>query len=241
MKQRQRAEDHVVGPDGQHPDHHLDIARQVGVSELGPFRRAGGARRVQDHGRVIARAIDDLGGRLGARQQSLKLAGRHDLAFRSRQIRPALRGLGEVMPCENELGVGVAQVKSDLSLLEQHVHGHNHAPCAQYAVVSERKIRNVRQHYPDSVARLHAQLEEQAGDPSGRLVQLRVGHHILVEPQRRPLPVRSCRARQLQRQVVAHPSSSIRKLNPAADIFLRQPGSGNCGRTHSASQGSPDL
>jgi hypothetical protein len=108
VKQRQRAENHVVGPDGKHPDDRLDITRQVGVSELGPLRCAGGTRRVQDHGRVIAHAINNLGGRLIARQQSLKLAGRDDHALRARLIRPALSRLGELVPCEHKFGLRVA-------------------------------------------------------------------------------------------------------------------------------------
>jgi hypothetical protein len=153
------------------PEHHhqraeigdVDDDISSGVDGHALAGATGGVLLREPLAQIVGVGIDhdgprDIGGRLGASQQSLELAGRHDHAVRARLMGSALSRLGELVPHEHKLGLGVAQVESDLSLLEQHVHWHNHATWAQYAVVSERKIRNIRQHHSDSIAGLHAQL-----------------------------------------------------------------------------------
>ena len=101
--------------------------------------------------------------------------------------------VGELVPGEDQLRLGVAEVERDLALLEQHVHRHDDAAGAQHAVVGDRELGHVREHHPDAVAGLEAALD--AAAPATRavaVVELRVGDHGVVEAQRRrirvPLP-----------------------------------------------------
>ena len=54
VKQRQAAEDHVADAEVEQADGDRDVAAQVVVRQLGALRLAGRARRVEDHGGVVA-------------------------------------------------------------------------------------------------------------------------------------------------------------------------------------------
>ena len=103
---------------------------------------------------------------------------------------------GSANSCQAKISLAsrVAEVELDLPLLEQDVHRHDDAAGAQNAVVGERELGHVRKHDPDSVAGLDAVLAQQARDASGRLVELGVGDHEFVDPQRGTvwIPLRGC-------------------------------------------------
>ena len=60
----------------------LRARRQVGVRERRALRRPGRARRVDDHRRVVVRAVGDVLDRLGLAERLLELAGRDEDAAR---------------------------------------------------------------------------------------------------------------------------------------------------------------
>ena len=85
-------------------------------------------------------------------EQLLERAGRDDHALGARVLRAGLRILRETLPGEQQLRTRVAQVERDLASLEQHVHRHDDAARAQHPVVTDREVRNVREHDPDAIA-----------------------------------------------------------------------------------------
>ena len=68
-------------------------------------------------------------------EQRLELArlDEHDLGVGV--LGAGVGGVGELVPGEEHLGAGVAQVERDLALLEQDVHRHDDRAGAQRAVV----------------------------------------------------------------------------------------------------------
>jgi hypothetical protein len=61
VEQREPTEDHLIcGEIEQIGAHHLGVAGEVGVGELGALRLTGGARGVEDHGGVLVIPIGDL-------------------------------------------------------------------------------------------------------------------------------------------------------------------------------------
>ena len=141
VEERQRPERDaaLVEPEEAHGD--LDVAQQVVVRELGALRRARRARGVEDHRRVVEAALGDLRRRLAALEQRLELAGLHEHAFGVRLLGAGARGVGELVPGQEDLRPGVAEVEGDLALLEQAVHRHDGRAGAQRAVVADREVR----------------------------------------------------------------------------------------------------
>src|SRR3954454_14535718 len=207
VEQRQRPEHHVVlGDLRERARRDLGVGEQARVRQLGALRRAGRAGRVEDHGGVVVGAVGDLVHGLGLAEQPLELPGLDDDGLCARLARALLRGGGEVPPGEQRLGRGVLDVELDLAALEQHVHRHDGAARAQHAVVDGRELRDVGQHEPDAVARADPALAQEAGDPGGRVVERLVGHHRVVELERRALRVPLCALREQRRQVRHCPS-----------------------------------
>ena len=98
-----------------------------------------------------------------------------------------LRGLGELVPGEQQLRAGVAEVEADLALLEQRVHRHDDRAEPQRAEEDEREVRDVGQHQPDAVAGLDALGAQQAGDVAAAALERGVGQHEVVELDRGPV------------------------------------------------------
>ena len=96
VEERQRAERDDALVEAEQVDGDLDVAQQVVVRELGALRRAGRARRVEDHRRVVGRALGDLGGGLAAREQRLELARLDEHALGVRLLGAGVRGVGEL-------------------------------------------------------------------------------------------------------------------------------------------------
>jgi hypothetical protein len=101
-----------------------------------------------------------------------------------------VRGIGELVPREQQRGAGIVQVVADLALLEQHVHRDDRCAQPQRAVVARREVRDVRQHDPHAVTCLHALGAQQTGDAGGDRLELGVGRDPVVELDRHTLGVR---------------------------------------------------
>ena len=78
------------------------------MRELGALRLAGRARRVEDHRRLVAGALVDVGVRLVGEDETLDLAGldRHHLDV-ARVLRAGLGGLHEAVPGEQHLDLRI--------------------------------------------------------------------------------------------------------------------------------------
>ena len=193
VKQRQRAEDHVLLGDV----HEFGAAgpavlEHVEVRQLGALGRARGARGVEDHGRVRVVALDVVGLARGAREQGLELARLDDDHLGSGYLGAFLGRLREAVPREHQPRARIREVEADLSPLQQHVHRHDHAAGAQHAVVDGAEVRHVREHDPNAVAWLQTPLLQQAGHPGRALVEHVVGEDAVVELQRGPIAVPGC-------------------------------------------------
>ena len=152
-----------------------------------PFGSARRPRRVHDHGRVIARAVSDLGHvRLvdGPFAESVR---RDDDADHTQVVNRVV-GLGQALvPTEQQRGAGVSQEVLHLARLEQHVHRHDHRAGSQRAVVGDRELGHVREHERDAVAGLDTQPTQQLRAVVGGCVQLPVAQRALAEPHRNPV------------------------------------------------------
>ena len=104
VEQRQRAEhDVVLGRCRTASRDDLGVAAQVGVRELGALRRAGGARRVEDHRGVVGRR--GRRPRAAARRRpssSSNSPGSTRMHSAPASSAPGSRGLGEVVPGEQQ-------------------------------------------------------------------------------------------------------------------------------------------
>ena len=92
-----------------------------------------------------------------------------------RLLGAGVRGVGGLVPREQDPGARVAEVERHLALLEQRVHRHDHRAGAQRAVVATREVRDVGEHDADAVAGLDALGLQQAGDAGDGVVELVVG------------------------------------------------------------------
>ena len=167
------------------------LRAKIVVGELRALGLAGGARRVEDHRGVAALALDDLGAGSPALQHGLEVPGLDQQAVGMRPVAAGVRRVGQLVPGEQQPRLGVGQVVLDLTLLEEHVHRHDHAAAAQDAVVDRCEVRHVRKHHSDAVARAHALGLEQTGDAARGLLQAAVGQRQVVELDR--VPVRRAR------------------------------------------------
>ena len=165
----------------------LGAGGEVRVHERRALRRPGGARRVDDHGRVVVLAVGDLLDRVGAAERLLELAGRGEDALRARLLRAALGGLGEAVPGDDQLGARVGEVVRDLARLEQRVHRHDDRAEPQRAEVDDGEVGHVREHQPDAVARPDAVRAQQPGGALGAGVEQRVVQDEVVELDRGPV------------------------------------------------------
>jgi hypothetical protein len=85
---------------------------------------------------------------------------------------------------EDRLRVGVGQVVSDLSSLQQDVERHHGRAGLQDPVVDHRELRHVGAHQRDLVARFDPDGPEQVRDLVGRRVELREGETRLTGDDR---------------------------------------------------------
>ena len=166
----------------------------------GALRLAGGPGGVEDHRGVLAAGVGHLAVGLVLAEELLELAGGDldDLCF------GILRAHGEVLPGEDELCAGVLQVEADLTPLEQDVHRHDDATCAQDAVVGDGEVGDVGQHDPYPVARLEALGPQHRRGPGASLLELGVGDGYVVELERRPVAVTLGGLGQEAGEVAAH-------------------------------------
>jgi hypothetical protein len=157
VEQRQSPEDHVVRAE---PDEvraeHLGVAREVGVGQLGAFRTAGRAGRVQDHRGVVVGALGDVPHRVHGGQGVGERGGVDLDQIRVRGACPVVRLVCHPPRREDRGGPGVVQVVGHLAGLEQWVHRHDHAAGPQDAVVDDGELGQVGQHDRDAVAALQA-------------------------------------------------------------------------------------
>ena len=114
-------------------------------------------------------------------EQSFELAGLHEHALHARLLGPGVSGVGELVPGQDDPGLGVAEVERDLALLEQRVHRHDRRADAQRAVVADREVCDVGQHDAHAVSRLHALRAQQSGDARCRPVKRGVGEFVLID------------------------------------------------------------
>ena len=170
MKQRQRAEDHVVLVGLEQTVRRLGVGEHVVVGQLGALGLAGSPRRVEDHRRVGAVALGELAVGLGVGEQLLELTRLDEDDLGVGVLGALLGGLAEVAPREQPLGLGVLEVELDLAALEQHVHRDDGAARAQDAVVGDREVRDVREHDPDAVAGLEPLRLQEARHAGAALV-----------------------------------------------------------------------
>jgi len=184
VKERQRPQRDRSLVSAEQADADLDVAQQVPVRELGALRRAGRARRVEHHCSVIRLTPDDLLRGLVALDQPLEGSRLHQHALGARVLRTAVGGVRELRPGEDELRAGVTQVEGDLAILQQRVHRHDRRSRAQRAVVVDREVRDVGQHDPDAIARLHSLRAQHPRDPGSGLVERGVGQLAVVELDR---------------------------------------------------------
>ena len=137
VKQRERTERHRVRADVEQLEGDGDVLGQVRVRELGALRLARGARRVQDHRRVVRIPLDHAG-RLGSGEHGVELLRlNHDHLG---VVRSSPGRLRELVPGEQDAGTRVGHVVGHLTLLEQHVHRHDRGTGAQRAVIADREI-----------------------------------------------------------------------------------------------------
>ena len=197
VEQRQRAEDDRLGLELEQIDRHLDVSGKIAVSQLGPLRPARGPRRVQDHGRVLARHLDHFGPRLLGTQQPLERAGRHDDRLGIRPPGSVLRRVGESVPGEQQLGPGIGQIELHLARLEQRVHRHDDTSGPEHAVVRDRELRHVGQHDPDPRSAVDAAGAQEPGDPGAGCVERGIRDLGLVELQRDALAMALGRDREV--------------------------------------------
>src|SRR3954447_18160397 len=181
VEQRQRPEDHVVGRRVVERARDLGVAAQVVVRELGALGLAGRARRVEDDGGVVVGAVGDVGQRVVLADELLELPRLDEDALRARVVRALLGRLGEVVPREQDLRLGVGEGELHLTPLQQHVHRDDDAARAQHAVVGDREVRDVGQHHADAVAGLEALVAQERRDARAGLVEPRVGDLGVVE------------------------------------------------------------
>src|SRR5271165_5201743 len=157
MKQRQPAEDHVLRARADEVGtHHLGVAGEVGVGELGALRLAGRAGCIEEHCGVLAGPVRDLVLRGGGGEEIAEAGRIDDDRLRVRVLGAAARFVRELMPGKDQPGPGVAEVISHLPPLEQRVHRDDHTACAEHAIVGDGELGDVGLHDPDPVAGLEA-------------------------------------------------------------------------------------
>jgi hypothetical protein len=218
MEEGQSPEQDVVGAEREELGHHLDVADQVLVGELGALRGPGGPRGVEDHGGVLGLSVGDLLRRLGLGHQALELARRDEHELAVGLVGARLGRLREVMPGEQDLRARVGEVEADLAALEQHVHRHDDGAETQDAVVARGEVRNVRKHDAHPIAGLDAPRAQQPGHARRRGIELRVGELSVVELHRHPIAVLGGRALQVLCQVHLSPP---RRCSRAESMLLR--------------------
>jgi len=192
VEQRQRPQCDRARAEVEQIDREPAVLEQVRMGQLRALRRSGRPRGVEDHGRVGVVDLGGVGDRRCAPDLLLELAGLDERALGAGVLRAGLRVLSEPIPREQLLCARVAQVESDLAMLEQHVHRDDDATGSQHAVVTDGEVGNVREHDPDAVAGLEAVLAEQSGDVRARAVELGVRELGVVELDRYTLGFGSC-------------------------------------------------
>ena len=118
---------------------------------------------------------------MAALEQRFELAGFHEHALGVRLLGAGVRGVGKLMPGEEDLRPGVAEVEGHLALLEQAGHRHDDRAGAKHTVVADREIRDVGQHDPDSVPRLDALGAQETGRAGSGGVERGVGQLGVIE------------------------------------------------------------
>jgi hypothetical protein len=163
------------------------------VSQLGALGTTRRTRGVENHGGIVTPAYNHVSPGLRAADQALEVAGLHENAFRAGRVRAGVRGIGELVPGEEQLRLGIAEVKRHLALLEKRIHRHHDGARPQHPVVDEGKVRDVRQHDTDAITRQNALALQNTGDTRARLIELRVGDLETLHPQRHRVAVSSGR------------------------------------------------
>ena len=184
VKQRQGAQDHIVGREVQHPHHRRGVVPQVGVRQLGALRRAGGARRVEDHGGIGVSARDGFGDGRGRADEFFELTRDDRDAFGPGGVRACLSGRDELVPGEHGLGRRVGEVEGGFAFFQENIHRHHHPAGAQHAVVGNGEVGDVGQHDADPVAGTQTPLDQQAGQARAGGVESRVRDFDFVEAKR---------------------------------------------------------
>ena len=85
-----------------------------------------------------------------------------------------------LVPGEQDLGPGIAEVVGDLAVLQHRVHRHHRGAGGERAVEGDREGGHVRQHDGDPVTGRYPQRRQQRRRAAGGVPQLRVGQHQVV-------------------------------------------------------------
>jgi hypothetical protein len=208
VEERQRRQRDVVGADVGDVVTDARRGRDVGVGQRRALRAAGRARRVDDHGRVVIVARRDAHYRLGVGERPLELARHDEEALRARLLASVARGVGEVVPADQDAGARIGEVVGDLPLLQQRVHGHEDGAEPQRPVEQHREVRHGGDLHADAVAGLDAGGAQQPGHARRGLLEPAVGHHEIVQLDRRPIRALGGRGGQLFGEVGHGGSSS---------------------------------
>ena len=202
VEQRQPAEDHVLRARADEVGtHHLGVADEVGVGELGALRLAGRAGGIEEHRGVLAVPVCHLLVRGGGGQEIAEADRIDDDRLRVRVLGAAARFVRELVPGEDQPRPGVAEVISHLPPLEQRVHRDDHTARAEHAVVGDGELGDVGHHDPDPVAGLETALPQHPGDQGARLVEFGVGGRGVIHAHSHPVGVRTHRVRQVRCEV----------------------------------------
>ena len=114
-------------------------------------------------------------------QRLLELARRDRDALAADLPRRRLGLGGEVVPDEDQLRAGVAQVVLDLAALVEHVQRHRDRAGPQDPVVHDHEVRHVREHQRDAIARGDATLAQHPRDAHRGLLEQSVAQLEVVE------------------------------------------------------------
>ena len=180
MKERRDHQAHLVARAGHGGHGAQGIEVEVGVRERDTLGLASGAARVHHGGQVLALMAKVLRG-LGLGHQLLvaQHAGRHFAIVAVHQGLEALRGLAqqgrlrrEVAVHQQDAGVAVIERVADLGRAPAHVDGVDHATAPPHAVEVLHVADGVQRHHADTVAGLHAQLAQHAGQAGHAVGQL---------------------------------------------------------------------
>lgn len=207
VKQRQGTEQDVISRGlGQAPGH-LGVGGEVVVGQLGALGLTCRPRGVEDDCGLGAVDVHHLLHRVLVAQQLLELSRGDRYELGPGLLGAPLGRLGEVVPGEQQLALGIAEVEGHLAPLEQDVHRDNHPARAEHAVVGQGEIGDVGQHDPHPVAALDPAVCQQSGDAARSLLERFVGDLGVVELQGNVLGVAGGAVREVCRQVAAHRST----------------------------------